>query len=382
MRTKAISADSHIDMCWLPAKLFLDNASSALRDRMPYVVDSPEGPKWTSNLGVNLGFVGGVGTTGWKFVSGRSQRVDAMAAEGLYSDAQNGILRVSDPDLRVQAQIRDGLDGEVIYGVLGLTTRLRDAEASLEVIRIYNDWLEQFCSRHPERLLGLASIPSHEPDVAVAEIKRLKSFRYIRGLDVSAAAQRVPLYHPDWAPFWEAVSEINLPVSFHAFGLDMVDVTGFDEVSKKRAHAAALVSAQMGRASRLVIDIIMGGVLERFPTVKVVFAEAGVGWLAHVLDRMDMLWEEEFQKGLGLPRPPSEYWRRQCATCFQNEKHAAKLIDIVGSDNIMWASDFPHPDGLWPDSQKFIKDQFWDLSPDLREKITYGNAARLYGLTN
>ena len=380
MRRKAISADSHVDMCWLPPTLFVDNAAAAFRDRMPYVAQTPDGPQWTSKLGVNLGFVGGVGTTGWKYVAGKSERVDSMAAEGLYTDAQRGILRPSTPDLRIKDQERDGIDGEVLYGVLGLTTRLRDPDASLEMIRIYNDWLETFCSGHPTRLLGLASIPSHEPVAAVEEIRRLKSFRFIRGLDVSAAPQRVPLYHPDWIPFWDAVRDINLPVSFHAFGLDMVDTTGFDEMSKHRARAAALVAAQMGRASRIVIELIIGGVLERYPTINIVLGEAGIAWIPHVLDRMDMLWQEELRKSLKLPLPPSAYWHRQCAASFQNEISAGPALEAVGYDNVMWASDFPHPDGLWPDSQQFIDNQFGKLSPELCNKIIYGNAARMYGL--
>jgi predicted TIM-barrel fold metal-dependent hydrolase len=124
----------------------------------------------------------------------------------------------------------------------------------------------------------------------------------------------------------------------------------------------------------------MGGVLDRFPKVRIVFAESGIGWIPYILDRMNWSWDEEFRHSLKLSLRPSEYWYRQCHASFQAESSALPVLRIAGIDNVLWASDFPHPDGLWPDSQTYIAQVFGEFSDDDRDRVTYRNAARLYGL--
>ena len=157
-----ISADCHIDMPWIPPDLFTANASAALRDRMPYVTDGPDGPCWTARNGASFGLVGGVGPSGQKYVPGLHYRADAMAATGLYDDGKKGIRRPTDPALRVQDMERDGVQAEIIFGILGAATRLRDHEAAAEMFRIYNDWLVDFCRHYPTRHIGLACLPYGE----------------------------------------------------------------------------------------------------------------------------------------------------------------------------------------------------------------------------
>src|SRR5262249_45647601 len=121
---------------------------------------------------------------------------------------------------------------------------------------------------------------------------------------------------------------------------------------------------------------------ERHPGVKIVLGESGVGWLPYILDRMDYEWEDRdrFQKDLKLKMKPSEYWKRQCMATFQSDDVAVRLIDVLGDNTPMWGSDFPHPDGVWPDSQEYIKRQFGSLAPAVRQKIICGNAVQTYGL--
>ena len=171
MRYEMISADCHLDLCWLPPDLFTANASPALRDRMPHVVDSPKGPTWITQKGANLGFACGMGSAGREYVPGRIHRADRMAETGLYADGKRGIRRLTDPDLRLKDQDRDGVQAEVLYGILGATGRMNDPEAVVEVIRIYNEWLADFCSTHPERFAGLASIPNAPIDAASVGLK-------------------------------------------------------------------------------------------------------------------------------------------------------------------------------------------------------------------
>src|SRR5204862_6870606 len=111
MRTYSrISADSHIDMPWMPNDLFTANAAAALKDRMPFVKDGPDGPFWTSRNGQNFGLINGVGPAGQKYVAGSRYRVDVMASTGLYDDGKKGIRRPTDPELRIKAMERDGVD--------------------------------------------------------------------------------------------------------------------------------------------------------------------------------------------------------------------------------------------------------------------------------
>ena len=95
---------------------------------------------------------------------------------------------------------------------------------------------------------------------------------------------------------------------------------------------------------------------------------------------MDLEWEEQF-KDLSLTMKPSDYWRRQCYATYQSDRVGTRLLDFLGEDNIMWGSDFPHPDGVWPDSQSFIEDELGHLPEDIRHKVICANAVELYGFT-
>ena len=162
-----ISADCHIDLPWIPPDLFTGNASASMKDRMPYVTDGPDGPFWTCKNGTSFGLMNGVGPAGSKYVAGTHYRVDVMASTGLYEDGKKGIRRPTDPKLRALDMERDGVDAEVIYGILGAATRLNDPEAANEMFQIYNDWLVEFCRHDPGRFIGLACLPYGDIDAAV-----------------------------------------------------------------------------------------------------------------------------------------------------------------------------------------------------------------------
>src|SRR5438132_11731030 len=112
---------------------------------MPDVVDGPRGPMWTTKAGANLGRMNGMGSAGREYVPGKIHRSDRMAATGLYEDGKRGIRRLTDPELRLKDQERDGVQAEVLYGILGATRRLNDPEPAVELGRIYNEWLARFC---------------------------------------------------------------------------------------------------------------------------------------------------------------------------------------------------------------------------------------------
>src|SRR5205809_4180649 len=154
MRYWMISADCHVDLCWLPPDLFVTSAPAEWRDRMPFVTEGPKGPVWTTRKGASLGRPCGMGSAGREYIPGRIHRSDRMASTGLYEDGKRGIRRITDPELRLTDQDRDGVQAEVLYGVLGTTGRMSDPEAAVEVLRVYNEWLADFCSVHPEPCTG------------------------------------------------------------------------------------------------------------------------------------------------------------------------------------------------------------------------------------
>jgi predicted TIM-barrel fold metal-dependent hydrolase len=396
MRYEMISADCHVDLCWLPPDLFTTNASAAMKDRMPYVTDGPSGPRWVTKKGAALGLANGMGSAGREYIPGRIHRADRMAATGLYEDGKRGIRRLTEPDLRIKDQDRDGVQAEVLYGVLGASSRLNDPEAAVEVMRIYNEWLADFCGKYPERFGGLASIPNNPLDAAIAEVERVAKRGVLRGLDIANSSELTPLWDPYWNPLWEVINATGLPLHFHTVGgylpenirkivhvgsdptrANLPDAPKVDLPVARAAFATNITQFQINMAN-ILTSIIFAGVLEKYPRIRVVLGEAGIGWIPYILWRMDGEWEDQF-KDLSLTMPPSAYWRRQGWATYQTDPIGIKLIDELGADKIMWGSDFPHPDGVWPDSKEYIQKELGHLPEDVRRKIICENAAKLYG---
>jgi len=386
MNYTRISADCHIDLCWLPHDLFVTEASVAMRDRMPYVEEGPNGPYWRTRSGINLGLANGVGAGGTmssggrRYVPGQEPRGDRFAEMGLFADAARGVFRPTTPELRLKEQDLDNTQAEVLYGLLGSGMKFTDQEAALEFYRVYNVWLSSFCSHDLKRLVGLACIPSHTVEAAVAEIGRVRGRPGIGGIDFAPNWKTEPLWHPMWDPFWKAAAEANLPVHFHTHGTPQPPVAGdLPEFAKVAASAVNLVSFQL-HMGNILAAIIFSGALERYRSLRVVLGESGIGWIPYVLERMDWEYEERFKGRSALKMQPSDYWRRQCRATFQDDRLGIKCLDELGEENVMWASDYPHRDGVWPDSDEYIERQFKHLPDTTRRKITCENAGRFYGL--
>ena len=378
MNYRIISADCHIDLPWLPEDLFTNEAASRFKDRMPFVSEPEKGRFWVSRNGAQFGLQNGMGAAGRKYVPGQIHRSDRMADQGLYSDGELGIPRLTDPMLRIKDQDLDGVQAEVIYGVLGASTRLNDDDAASELLRIYNEWLATFCDAAPDRFAGLASIPSHDVTAALTEVSRVANRGVLRGIEVANTHDMAPLFDTSWEPLWAMAEEAGLPVHYHTIG-PRIDYH-FDDLAplqKRQAFAVHITSFQLAMA-KIIMEIIYGGVLEAHPKLKIVIGESGIGWIPYILDHMDLEWEDQF-KDLTLTMRPSEYWKRQCFATYQSDPIGLRLLDILGEDNVMWGSDFPHPDGVWPDSQDFIEREFADVPVAIKEKIICSNAALLYG---
>jgi predicted TIM-barrel fold metal-dependent hydrolase len=376
-RHPIISADGHIDLPCLPAGLFVDSAPAGLRDAMPKVVERRDGRYWVTAKGVELGLAGGMGSGGRRYEPGQIHRADRMAQTGLYDDQARGVMRTAIPELRVKDQDRDGVCAEVIYGILGAANRVEDAAVAEAMVRIYNDFAAEFRRAAPGRFAMLGCLCSGSPEDAARELRRCAALG-LAGVELPLREAMPPLWRSDWDPVWDAAQETGLPVHLHTVG------AGADRrwVEKPEHYLPFLATVLTGfqlLMSTHVAALIFGGALERFPRLNVVMGEAGLGWIPYVLERMDYEWQDQF-RNIGLRLRPSEYWARQMHATFQQDEVGIALLDRIGADNVLWGSDFPHPDGIWPDSQEHLARQLGHLPEPVRRKLTCDNAARLYRL--
>jgi len=300
----------------------------------------------------------------------------------MFADGKKGIQRVSDPHMRIKEMDRDGVDAEVIFGILGGASKMQDVEAANHMLYIYNNWLKEFCSHYPDRQIGLACIPYGDVDAAVVEVYRTAKMG-LKGIEVSCSWDMEPMWHPCWEPLWKAVNDVQLPLHFHTFPTTAPRAREMTSGQVRRAAMFTGVSAfQMGLIH--ILAAMMGaGVFERYPNLRVSFGESGIGWIPYALDRMDFEFEDRFRDLMKLK--PSEYWQRQCKATFQFDPIGPKLVNtnnLMTEDTLMWGSDYPHTDGIWPESTKYINEQFAGLTPEQIQKITCDNAAKFYNLTN
>jgi len=186
-----------------------------------------------------------------------------------------------------------------------------------------------------------------------------------------------PIFQEDWDVLWAAAAECDIPISFHTLGLPCRHAEGSDAKKYRWVGAGVVLSLFQLAGAEFLSSIIYSGACERHPDFKFVLGECGIGWIPYVLYRMD----DEFERiaELKLNLKPSEYWFRQGHSTFQVEPLTPEIVDHVGEDNILWGSDYPHPDCVFPDSQQVIREHMGKLDEKVRHKIVCGNAARLYG---
>jgi len=179
----------------------------------------------------------------------------------------------------------------------------------------------------------------------------------LRGLELSCSWDMEPMWHPVWEPLWRAVDEVNLPAPLPHVPLDAAGRPREGDRLTRRAAMFTGVSAFQMNLVNIPGRDHRRAVLERYPRLRISFGESGIGWIPYALDRMDFEWEDRF-RDLGLTMKPSDYWRRQCKATFQFDRIGTKLVEDMGDETIMWASDYPHTDGVWPESSKYIEEQF------------------------
>jgi uncharacterized protein len=291
-------------------------------------------------------------------------------ADGIDHSSAEGVLGDAD---------RDHIDTMVLYPSLGLCApSLEDPEFAAGFARLYNRWIADYCRPTNGRLRGIAVTPIEHGEVAVDVMREAKDLGLVATHIPPALATR-NLDHPDLDEFYAAAVELDMPLGIHgAPGMHLPKI-GVDRFTNYiQVHCISFPFDQMTAMTALV----SGGVFDRHPRLRVAFLEAGVGWVPFFIDRL----HEHFEKRgdwieRGWQRDPQEYLRAGniWTTCEPEEPILPGVIDVLGDDFIMFASDYPHWDGEWPESTKHLRTRS-DLSEDTRAKIGGSNAQRFYGL--
>lgn len=354
---RILSCDDHIDMWALPPDLWQSRMPAGLRERAPRVVPNPRQDMWMA--GDQVLAPSRLAIPGYS----------AISRAGIEDDG----LRASTPELRLQDMDRDGVHASVIYGPSLFGLQLADAELKAACLRAYNDWGAEFNRVRPDRLCVLPVLPTHDPAAAVAELERVAGLGH-RGAIFYVFETRV--VDPSWEPLWQAAASIGLPISFHIGG--GTSLLSADVQSWQLAAWSAVAPMQLDEP---LAAMLVSGALERNPGMTLVLAEAGIGWVPYVLERLDSCADKHLAmaKDYRLEGKPSDIFRRQVLVTFEEEPLGPRLIPLIGADNVMWASDYPHPDSPFPRSREAIAEAFAGLDDETRRKATGGNCARLYG---
>jgi len=390
MVSQLISADSHIDMPWLPPELFVENCRADLRDRMPHVEETANGAYWTIKGGWQHGTdqkilaVKGMGAIGAPYRKGASPRFDRFADQGVPQDGAKGLPRLTDVEMRVSDQQLDGVRAEVLYGLTGIDRWCPDTDVMAEIYRIYNEWVGAFCRQRPDRFVGLSCLTTRNIDYAVAEARRARD-NGLKGLLLYTVPGRddhaQPLWHDSWEPIWAIADELDMAVHIHTTGGNyQMPSRSEGEHHFQRVRGVVWSTFQIAATEQLAA-LVFCGATERYPRLRFVLGEFGVGWIPYMLERMDEVYDtRNLREGCQLSMKPSEYWARNFSAVVINEPIVGELVDMVGVDNLMFGNDFPHGDGIWPDSRQNFDGMFGKLPAATQEKIAWQNAARLYSI--
>lgn len=342
MTSQLLSSDSH--MCE-PPDLWLKRLPSRLRERAPRVVRGLNGKPgdWfccedAFPRAVFNAFAAGV----------PSDQLKQRSVAGFDAAPEC----VWDPAARVRDQDEDGVAGEVLYPTFtDIVFATNDGDLRRACFAVYNDFVAEYCSHDPGRLIGIGVIDTEQVDYAVSELERCRKMG-LRGVTLRADPPPGQAYGDrKFDDFWGAATDAKIPISIHRGSVrrDVAD----DVVSAITDYA--LIPHQI---QKTLAALLLGGLWERFPTLKVVCCEFDLSWIPHFMGRLEYGYQK-FGRAFGLDyaHSPAEQMRRSVVFSFQHEVDDVKtLIDVLGPRSMMWSSDYPHSDSTWPNSKDAVRE--------------------------
>ena len=264
--------------------------------------------------------------------------------------------------------------------------KLNDPELMLSCVQIYNDWQTEWASADSRRLLPITSISFWDVEAAVKEVRRCAAMGH-KGILFTGEPQSFDqplLGDPHWNPLWEVAVELNLPISFHIGSGNMeLGLLESKMASYGRMAACTELSVDIFLKNAMQLnDLILSGVLARYPDIKFISVESGIGWVPFALEALDYQFHgnDVAEEHPEFDLLPSEYFARNVYACYWFEQLAPRrLIDKVGADNILFETDFPHPTSLYGDEvHARIKGGLSDCEESVRRKILWENGQKLY----
>ena len=388
-----ISVDDHIVE---PADLWTSRMPAKFKEAAPHIVrkDMPDVTFVGGKLTVNEG---GSGAPADWWIYEKLQRPllrvdsavgvprDEVTMKGVtYEDMRPGSYRQKE---RLEDMDTNHIEASLCFPTFprfcGQTfTEAKDKELALLCVKAYNDYqVEEWCAGTGGRLIPLTIVPLWDPDLAADEVRRnaARGVRAVCFSEIPAYLGLPSIHDPDnyWDPFFSACAETRTVVNMHIGSSSKMPSTSAD------APAAVGSSLTHINAELSMTDFLMSGLFERFADLKVAYSEGQIGWIPHLLHRMDVVWEEN--RGWGgvadkVPNPPSSYFKDHVFGCFFDDPNGLLLIDEIGEDNITYESDYPHSDSTWPRTREIAEKQMAGLTDEQRYKVVRGNAIRLFGL--
>lgn len=373
------SADSHVNE---PPEAW-ERIPKQLRAHGPHFVQDPAGRK-----GLYMVFDGhDPDPVGMTFTAG-VEKQDGGVRKVIENFTWENWRGPWDPKARLGDMDLDGVKMEVLYPSMARNFySLKGEEVPLQQagLKSYNDWLRDYCRAASDRLIGLGLLSALDIDWSVEEMKRCATLGHKGVVLPSGLPDGMGYADPEFDRLWVAAQDMNFPIHFHVNILQ-----GRDRMA---ARLKVITKLQQGRNAvkrgileplTLITDLVFGGVLNRFPKLRFVFAEYELAWLFPFFTKMDgsvSRARSEAPESPTIEALPSESIRRQVYITFQNDRAGvlgSEALNLV--DNVMWASDYPHGGATWPHSKEIVKAQFDGVSDKLKEKLTWANAAKFYGI--
>ncbi|MFI5886044.1 amidohydrolase family protein [Streptomyces sp. NPDC051554] len=284
--------------------------------------------------------------------------------------------RVRDMDL-------EGVWAQVCFPYMGgfagsVFARSKDMGLANACVRAYNDFiLDEWCAFAPDRQIPLVMAPYWDVEATVAEIGRTAA-RGARSVTFPELPDRLGL--PSWhSGHWDrvlaAASEAGLPLSLH-FGSGGVPLASPEAMGSNFTVGISLFGLNsMG----VTAELLLSPVFHRFPDLKVVLSEGGIGWIPYMLERIDFVWERHrWYNDVNREVRPSELFRDHMFGCFISDNAGIRMRDLIGVDNILFESDYPHSDSQWPHTRKILETVMEDVPDDEAWKMVEWNARKLY----
>ena len=369
-----IDADGHV---LEPADTWLKYLDPKYRDRAIRIVRDEQNlevllidGKPLKTLRGQLGALGGIDMDTAKLLT-----------RGQISYAEGSPPGSYDPVARLKVMDGEGIDAALLYPTIGICWEghVDDGALATAYTRAYNRWLAEFCRVEPRRLYPVAHISLLDPEGAVEETVRARRDGCV-GIYLSpdlAARGGRHFDDPVFALFWETAQELEMPVGFHVVVRD----SQWFRQWQRRDPSDGLFSIVF-----LAIDVmaaftqmLSAGMFERYPRLRCVVLEAGSNWIAAWLDRLDHKYRVLAHQ-TPIKMQPSEYFRRQCLiSADPDESVTAQMIEHLGADYFVWASDYPHIDASFGVVRE-LKERLAPLSEEARRKVLGQNAQRFYRL--